>query len=547
MEATVSEQLVELLVQAGIGQVFVPAGESLNPLMTATERESRLRRVPLSHGESAALAAAAASRLTGRTAVCCGSSGAGSLRLLGGLCELQRDAGAVLALVVDVPTCHAGSRYVQECCPAVHLHAAAGFCERVASPEQAPAVLAEALQQLRARGGAGVMVLPADVAAAPAVSRPRPRPAVSRASLLPDGAALHALAEALNRAGRVTFLCGAGCAGARSDLMALARRVQAPIAYTLGGKEIMEAENPFAVGMVGPMGWGAAPLAVLDCELLVLWGTDFPFDEFLPSMSPVVQVDRDVAVMGRRTAIALGVQGDVREVARALLPLINRDRSDDFLCASLCRHRRSLVELESHIRDVNERGSLRPEYLTRLISDYAEPDAVWVADTGPPLLWAARYLRLLGSRRLLGSFHCGALGAAPAQAIGAKAAEPSRQVIAFCGESELSLSDLSTLVCAHLSVKLLLCNNAAEPLRASPAAARALGIRTLRLRRPAEAPGCVKRWLAEPGPALLDAYLDAGALAQTPELSLLQHADHLAESPGLEGVRRLLYGRHRVC
>ncbi|MGN0865298.1 MAG: thiamine pyrophosphate-binding protein [Akkermansia sp.] len=546
MEATVSDQLAELLVQGGVGQVFVPAGDSLNPLMSAVERAPGLRRVPLSRGDSAALAAAAASRLTGRTAVCCGSSGAGTLLLLGGLCEVQRDAGAVLALVVDIPTCHAGSRYVQECRPAVHLHSAVGFCERVVSPEQAPALLAEGLQHLRACGGAGVIVLPADMAAAAASPRSSPRPAVSCASLMPDGAALQGLAEAVNRAGRVTFLCGAGCAGARSDLMALARRVQAPIAYTLGGKEAMEAENPLAVGMTGPMGWGAAPLAVLDCDLLVLWGTDFPFSEFLPSMSPVVQVDREVAVLGRRTSIELGVQGDVREVARALLPLVDRDRSDDFLCATLCRHRRSLVELESHIRDVNEQGSVRPEYLTRLISDYAEPDAVWVADTGTPLLWVARYLRMSNSRRLLGSFRCGTLGAALAQAVGAKAAEPSRQVIALCGEDELSLSELTTLLRAHLSVKLLLCNNASEPLRATPAAARALGMRTLRLCRPAEAAGCVKRWLAEPGPALLDAHLDAGALAQTPDLSLLQHADSFAESPGLEGLRRLLYGRHCV-
>lgn len=566
MERTVSDLWAEMLVQAGVRRLYGIIGDSLNPVMEALQRETKLQWVNVRHEESAAFAAGAEALLTGRLAVCCGSCGPGNLHLINGLYNAQRSGAPVLALAAHIPTAHIGTCYFQETDPTQLFRECSVYCEMVSSAAQAPAVLAAAMRAALSQRGVAVVVLPGDVAAAPATGTAPPLPPdTPPATLCPEGQPLHTMAELLNRSPRITFLCGAGCAGAKHELLALARRVQAPIAYTLCGKESMEGDNPFAIGMIGLIGWGAAPLAILDCDLLVMWGTDFPFTEFLPALTPVVQVDRDADALGRRVPLALGVHGDVREVARALLPLLDRDRGDDFLSAAHCRHGRSLAELETHLRSVNENKPLRPELITRLISDYAEPDAVFTIDTGSPVLWAARYLRAGGTRRLLGSFHHGSMACALAMALGAKAAQPSRQVIALCGDGGLSMlpGDMLTMRESHLAVKIFVYNNAAldfvameQELRGmAPAGtalgatdfaaiARSMGLSAERISKPDEALPAVKRWLAAPGPALLEACVQA----QEPETPtpLTPPPVPLHRSPGLETVHRLLYHRRRL-
>lgn len=567
MHNSVSEALAAYCAAAGIRRVYGLAGESLNPLAEALQHAAGLRWVHVRHEETAALAASAEAQLTGRVSACCGSCGAGQLHLLSGLCDAHGSAAPVLALVSHIPAQHIGGTYVQETHPARLFRDCTAYCETVYGAEQAYTVTAAALRQARARRDVGMVVLPCDTAR----QQPAPLPAAAvqgqPPTLCPAGETVQRMAELINSAARVTFLCGYGCAAAKHDIIQLARRVQAPIAYTLRAKDIMEGDNPYAVGMTGIMGWGAAPVCVADCDLLVLWGTDFPQAEFLPRGTPIVQVDTDAAALGRRAPLALGVHGDAGETARALLPLIRRERGEEHLAAARCLHRRKVAEMEAPVRAPDEEAPLRPEYITRLVSDLAEPDAVFTVGTGSPLLWAARYLRVGDARRLLGSFRLGAAACALAMAIGAKATYPSRQVVALCSADGLSMlpGDILTLCREHLSVKIFVYNSAvpepaeseAVPPDSCPmiypqrsvdfaAMARGMGIPAERITQAAEAGAAVKRWLAEPGPALLDAVTDAAAIGFPPALNLRRdppEAHGWSLTDGLAGIHRLISGK----
>ena len=391
--------------------------------------------------------------------------------------------------------------------------------------------------------------------------------------LQPAEPVLRRMAAIRNSAQRITFLCGIGCAGAERDIVSLARLLHAPVVYTLRAKELLEKDNPNAVGMTGLLGWGAAVHAVLECDVLVMWGTDFPYSDFLPRGARVIQVDTDAAALGRRVRLELGVHGSVAAVAPALLPMLSPHRSDDFLQAMRTYHAREVAGISQTLRVVNEAAPLRPELLTRLVSDHAEPDAVFTVDTGTPDVWCARYLQALGSRRILGSFNHGSMGCALAMAIGAKALYPRRQVIALCGDGGISMlaGDLLTLLQEGLAVKLLVYNNseldyaALEQLRAGLShplgtslvstnyadVARAIGMRAWRVSRVAEATAAVKEWLAAPGPALLDAAVDRHALPLPPGLAVMQglgYCKGLGEQSAhaaLDGVKRLLFGNRR--
>lgn len=515
MDRTLSDITAHLLVQGGVQRLYYPAGDRNTLLPAAARREPALRCIAVCHAETAAFAAAAESLLTGQTAACCGCGASAVLSLLRGLCEARRSGVPVAALVQRSAADEDGGQMFPAAALLRHVGA---DCFRAHAPGQVvPAVLA-ALRTARARCAPAVAELPAAALAAPAeapalVGDLFPAPS---AAACPSGDSLLQLAALVNKAARVTFLCGIGCAGAKQDIVSLARRVQAPIAYTLRAKDVMEGDNPCEVGMAGPMGWGGAPVAVADCDLLIMWGTDFPFAASLPAHTAVVQVDTDAAALGRRVPLALGVHGDVREVARALLPLIRRDRGDEHLCAARCRHRRCVAEMEQPVR-APEGGdsSLRAEYLMRLVSDLAEPDAVFTAESGEPLLWAARYLRTADARRLLGSFRLAADSCALAMALGAKAAFPSRQVIALCHAEGLSrLSGLlRTLKDEHLAVKILVYNRTRESGDGNgqpdfAALARSMGLPAERIGTEEQAGAAVKRWLAQPCPALLDASVE---------------------------------------
>lgn len=575
MQKTVSDQLVEMLAAAGVRRIYGMAGDALHPLMEALQRDARIRWVHVRHEETAAFAACAEAQLSGDLAVCCGSCGPGNMHLINGLYDASRSAAPVLALAAHLPTLQIGTRYIHETHPTFFFRECAAYCELVSRPRQASAVLAEAMRTARARRGVGMVVLPGDVAAMLAVDEAgeapvlRPAPPVQRAA----EPVLRRMAALLDGAARITFLCGIGCSGAEKDIVALAARLHAPVAYTLRAKDLLEKDNPNAVGMTGLLGWGAAVHAVLDCDVLVMWGTDFPYRDFLPRCGKVIQVDTDAAALGRRVSLVLGVHADAGEVARALPGLVHTNRSDDFLRAMRTHHAREVAAISRPLRVVDEDAPLRPELLTRLVSDHAEPDAVFTVDTGTPDIWCARYLQALDSRRILGSFNHGSMGCALAMAIGAKSLYPRRQVIALCGDGGISMlaGDLLTLLQEGAAVKILVYNNseldyaALEQLQAGisqpigtsllttsfAAVARAIGMRAWRVSRVHEAIPAVKEWLAADGPALLDAAVDRHALPLPPGLALMQglgYCKGLGEQSAhaaLDSVKRLLFGRRQ--
>ena len=575
MQKTVSDQVVEMLAAAGVRRIYGMAGDSLHPLMEALQRDARIRWVHVRHEETAAFAASAEAQLSGELAVCCGSSGPGNMHLINGLYDASRSAAPVLALAAHLPTLQIGSHYLHETHPTFFFRECVAYCELTSRPRQVPMVLAEAIRTARSRKGVGMLVLPGDVAAMAGVEDAAEAPVLPPVSSILRAAEpqLRRMAALLNSAARVTFLCGIGCAGAERDIVALAERLHAPVVYTLRAKDLLEKDNPNAVGMTGLLGWGAAVHAVLDCDVLVMWGTDFPYRDFLPRRGKVIQVDINAAALGRRVPLLQGIQADAGEVARALLPLVNPNRPDDFLRSMLTYHAREVAAISQPLRVVDEGAPLRPELLTRLVSDHAEPDAIFTVDTGTPDIWCARYLQAIAARRILGSFNYGSMGCALAMAIGAKSLYPRRQVIALCGDGGISMlaGDLLTLLQEGLAVKILVYNNseldyeALEQFRSGirppigtslrstnfAAVAQAMGLQSWRISRVNEAIPAIKAWLAADGPALLDAAVDRHALPLPPGLVFMQglgYCKGLGEQSShaaLDGVKRLLFGNRR--
>ena len=575
MQKTVSDQVVEMLAAAGVRRIYGMAGDSLHPLMEALQRDARIRWVHVRHEETAAFAASAEAQLSGELAVCCGSSGPGNMHLINGLYDASRSAAPVLALAAHLPTLQIGSHYLHETHPTFFFRECVAYCELTSRPRQVPMVLAEAIRTARSRKGVGMLVLPGDVAAMAGVEDAAEAPVLPPVSSILRAAEpqLRRMAALLNSAARVTFLCGIGCAGAERDIVALAERLHAPVVYTLRAKDLLEKDNPNAVGMTGLLGWGAAVHAVLDCDVLVMWGTDFPYRDFLPRRGKVIQVDINAAALGRRVPLLQGIQADAGEVARALLPLVNPNRPDDFLRSMLTYHAREVAAISQPLRVVDEGAPLRPELLTRLVSDHAEPDAIFTVDTGTPDIWCARYLQAIAARRILGSFNYGSMGCALAMAIGAKSLYPRRQVIALCGDGGISMlaGDLLTLLQEGLAVKILVYNNseldyeALEQFRSGirppigtslrstnfAAVAQAMGLQSWRISRVNEAIPAIKGWLAADGPALLDAAVDRHALPLPPGLVFMQglgYCKGLGEQSShaaLDGVKRLLFGNRR--
>jgi pyruvate dehydrogenase (quinone) len=401
---TVAEQLIEVLRQAGVERIYGLVGDSLNPVVDAVRRTDGIEWVHVHNEEAAAFAAGAEAQLSGRLAVCAGSCGPGNTHLIQGLYDAHRSGAPVLALASHIPSAQIGTGFFQETHPERLFLECSHYCELIAQPQQMPRVLRIAIQHALGRGGVAVVVLPGDVA-----HRPTANPTAtsdlggSRGRVLPDPAEVAALAEALNQARTVTLFAGAGVRDAHDEVMQLAGRVLAPVGHALGGKEWIQYDNPFDVGMSGLLGYGACYEATQAADLLLLLGTDFPYDNFLPH-GRVAQVDHDPTKLGRRVPIEVGVTGDVRDTIRALLPLVRQQADRTFLDRMLRRHAEILEGVvAAYTRNVEHQVPIHPEYVAYVLDELADDDAVFTVDTGMCNVWAARYLTPNGRRRVIGS------------------------------------------------------------------------------------------------------------------------------------------------
>ena len=458
----VADVLVDTLVAADVKRVYGLVGDSLNGVTDSIRPRKDLQWVPVRHEETAAFAAGAEAQLTEQLTVCAGSCGPGNLHLINGLYDCHRSRVPVLAIAAQIPSEEIGSGYFQETHPE-HLFAQCShYCELISQPEQMPRILEIAIQTAIARRGVSVVALPGDVALRNAVEQeprlhfPPPKPTVC-----PADDEIAALAKVLNDSEKITILAGAGCAGAHPELIALAGKLNAPIVHALRGKEFIEYDNPFDVGMTGLLGFSSGYFAMMNCNTLLMIGTDFPYQQFFPKHATVIQIDIRGEQLGRRTKLDYGLVGDTRVTLQALLPKLKQNGDDAHLKTSLEHYRKARKGLDELATEGSERKGSHPQFVARTMSELAHDDAIFTCDVGTPTIWASRYLKMNGKRRFLGSFVHGSMASALPQAIGAQMAIPNRQVITMSGDGGVSmlLGDLLTLHQLELPVKVVVFRN----------------------------------------------------------------------------------------
>lgn len=462
MAKRVADLFVDVLLEAGVQRIYGVPGDSLNGITDSLRLREKIQWVGVRHEEAAAFAAGAEAHLTGKLAVCAGSCGPGNLHLVNGLYDCQRSRVPVLAIAAQVPSAEIGSGYFQETRPE-HLFAQCShYCELVSQAEQMPRVLEIAIQTAISRRGVAVVAIPGDVALRDAVAQqPRLAFAEPKPTVRPSDDEIGVLAEVLNRSKKVTILGGAGCAGAHDELIELAGKLQAPIVHAFRGKEFIEYDNPFDVGMTGLLGFSSGYHAMMSCDTLVMIGTDFPYEQFLPKNATVVQIDLRGEQLGRRSKVDFGFVGDTKTTLRALLPKLEQNQYEAHLKESLEHYRKARQGLDELASGDSGRKPVHPQHVASVISQLASKDAIFTFDVGTPVVWAARYLKMNGKRRLVGSLTHGSMANALPQAIGAQVSHPGRQVISMSGDGGLAMlmGELLTLRQHDLPVKLIVFKN----------------------------------------------------------------------------------------
>ena len=565
MARIVADQFVETLAAAGVKRIYGIVGDSLNGLTDAVRRHGNIEWLHVRHEEVAAFAAGAEAHLTGELAVCAGSCGPGNLHLINGLFDCHRSRVPVLGIAAHIPSPEIGSGYFQETHPQILFQECSHYCELIAGARQMPRVLDVAIREAVGKRGVSVVVIPGDVALQPATDAPAPKAGglLPRAPVVtPSPGDLDRLAALLNgEDDRITILCGSGCQGAHHELLALGARLKAPMVHALRGKEHVEWENPYDVGMTGLIGFSSGYYAMRDCDVLLMLGTDFPYRQFYPEGNAVriAQVDLRPENIGRRVPVDLGVVGDVRATLTALLPLLKQKRDGKHLSQAQQHYAKSRRELDDLARGTSGKRLIHPQQIAKALSDQAAADAIFTCDVGLPTVWAARYLAMNGKRRLLGSFWHGSMANAMAQAIGAQAVYPGRQVISLSGDGGFTMlmGDFISLTQLKLPVKVVVFNNGTlgfiELEQKSTgflefgtelnnpnfaAMAKAMGIHGVRLEDPADVEPGIAAALAHDGPVLIDAVVNRTELAMPPSITL-----EMAKGFTLYMVKAIMSGR----
>src|SRR5947207_3630979 len=559
MAKTVADQFAETLAAVGVKRIYGIVGDSLNGLTDSLRRQGKIDWVHVRHEEVAAFAAGAEAHLSGELAVCAGSCGPGNLHLINGLFDCHRSRVPVLAIAAHIPSVEIGGSYFQETHPEQLFVECSHYVELVSNIDHLPRILEKAIRIAVAERGVAVVVIPGDIALkstdAKAPTWVAPSPPVVR----PRDGDLDTLAALLNAGKRVAMMCGAGCAGAHAQVVELAKTLGAPIVHSLRGKEHVEYDNDFDVGMTGLIGFASGYAAMKECDTLLLLGTDFPYRQFYPENARIAQVDIRAESLGNRCRIELGVVGDVGATIAALLPKLKAKADRTFLDAALAHYGKARQDLDKLAEGNPGKGQIHPQYLSRLVSELADDDAIFTCDVGTASVWAARYIKMNGKRRLIGSFNHASMANAMPQAIGAQVSHKGRQVISMSGDGgfAMMMGDFITLTQMGLPVKVIVLNNGTLgfvelEMKASgfldtavalknpnfAAMAEAMGIKAIRVEDPQKLEAAVREVLAHKGPALLDVVSARQELVMPPKATFDQ-AYHF----GLFTLKAVMDGR----
>jgi pyruvate dehydrogenase (quinone) len=542
----IADLFAETLHLAGVERIYGVVGDSLNGLTDSLRRQGKIEWIHVRNEEAAAFAAGAEAQLTGKRAVCAGSCGPGNMHLINGLYDCNRTRVPVLAIAAQVPSGEVGSNYFQETRPEALFRECSVYCETISDADQMPRTLETAIRAAVGHRGVSVVAMPGDVAlrsTTGTLARSKgallPPPSVT----IPAEADIVELAALLNGAEKVTILAGRGCRTAHAELVKLAGVLQAPIVHALGGKEFVEYDNPYDVGMTGLIGFASGYDAMMACDVLLMLGTDFPYRQFYPENAKVAQIDLIPENLGRRTKIDIGLVGDVGATLAALIPRVKTGRDGSFLKSAIENYAKSREGLDDLADGTPGSGIVHPQHVARVLSEQAADDAVFACDVGTPTVWAARYLKMNGRRRLIGSFNHGSMANALPQAIGVQAAYPERQVVTLSGDGGLAMlmGELLTVRQLGLPVKIIVFNNGTlgfveMEMKAAglvetgvaldnpdfAAMARAIGIHGVRVTDPGDLETGIRDVLAHPGPALLDAVTARTELSMPPKITLEQ-------------------------
>ncbi|WP_278382221.1 ubiquinone-dependent pyruvate dehydrogenase [Pseudoalteromonas distincta] len=544
MSQNIASFITKTLEQAGVKRIWGVTGDSLNGISESLRKMGTIEWLGTRHEEAAAFAAGGEAHLSGELAVCAGSCGPGNLHLINGLFDCQRNNVPVLAIAAHIPSSEIGSSYFQETHPQELFKECSVYCEMVSSPEQMPYLLETAMRQAILNKGVSVLVLPGDIALKdmPKAIKPKwnvPKPATYTPAL----SDIEAMATHLNKSKKVTLLCGAGCKDAHDEIVALAEKLQAPIVHAMRGKEFIEYDNPYDVGMTGFIGFASGYHAMQEADTLLMIGTSFPYRAFYPENTTILQIDNQAASLGRHVQIDCGVLGDTKNSVATLLDYIKGERSSSHLQKSVKHYKESRKDLDELASGKTSQNLIHPQYLTRLLNEQAADDAVFTCDVGTPTVWAARYLSMNGKRRLIGSFNHGSMANAMSQAMGVQSVDRDRQVIAMCGDGGFSMlmGDLISLKHLNLPIKIVVYNNrslsfVAMEMKASgflssdtdlenPSfanIAQACGLKGIHVDDPEKLPSAMNEMMNHSGPVVLEVDTAKQELSMPPQIKLEQ-------------------------
>jgi len=543
MAKSVADQLVEMLVNAGIKRIYAVTGDSLNNVNDAVRREGSIQWIHVRHEEAGAYAAGAEAQLNG-LACCAGSSGPGHVHLINGLYDANRSGAPVIAIASTVASFEFGSDYFQETNTIKLFDDCSVYNQIATTPKQLPRMVQAAIQTAIHRKGVSVVGLPGDLTNMDAEEiNTAVQVFKAVAEIKPSAEDLHQLANLIDQHQKITIFCGIGAEDAHDEVVELSGKLNAPVGYSFRAKMDIQYDNPNEIGMTGLLGLPAAYHSMHESSLLILLGTDFPYTPFMPTDCKIVQVDIKPERLGRRAKVDVGLCGSVKDTVKALLPLIAKKNDDTFLKAQLKIYDDVKQKMQTYVDDTGHKDNIHPEFVASTINELATNDAIFTVDTGMSCVWGARYIHATGKRKMLGSFNHGSMANAMPQAIGAALACPGRQVIAFCGDGGLSmlLGDLATITQYKLPVKIIVFNNRSlgmVKLEMEVAGlpdwqtdmhnpdfamvAQAMGIKGITVRDPDEVKQAIREAFMFDGPALINIMTDPNALAMPPKIEFEQ-------------------------